>query len=159
MIVSKKRLAALMVIAISAALLFQANVSNAESVKLQVVGPLAGVKAGVPFNLTIKAYNFTTSAVAFNRVVVAYANPDLTVKGPLLVSSTARTIPAGTPGSDPYGPVTPGVLTFTVPFTITTPDSMLPANTIIPIMVTLWNNQYTAGNDRGAGAGGVKIVP
>ncbi|MBM4294993.1 MAG: hypothetical protein FJ126_08850 [Deltaproteobacteria bacterium] len=158
MTISKTGFAVITVMAALALLLFQVNVSQADnSLKLQVLGPPAGVKVGTQFSLTIKAYNFQTSAVTFNRVVVGYVNPDLSVKGPLLVSSVSRTVPAGT-RPNPWDPVTPGVLTFAVPFTIVPTEPPLPANTILPIMVTLWNNAYTAGNERGAGAGGVKII-
>jgi hypothetical protein len=115
-----------------------------DDLKLQVL--TQSVSPEVQFDLKIKAYNFTGHEVVFNRVAVAYLNPDLTVRGPYLVSSTERKVPITASESTPY--------TFTVPLRILTTQS---PGTLVPILVTLWYNHYTAGYQRGAGAGAVKI--
>ena len=140
---------AVMVFMVTFSLLFlaagQAQADN--SLKIQVICP-ATVTPEIPFNLTIKAYNFTSSSITFNRVVVAYANPDLTIRGPYVVSSATTTVPKRISESEPT------LKTFSVPLKIMTTQ---PSGTLVPILVTLWYNQYTAGYARGAGAGAAKI--
>jgi hypothetical protein len=99
----------------------------------------------VQFNITLKVYNADSKAsFSFNRVVVASLNPDLTISGPRLVSSVARTVLHGQ------------TITFTVPYKINT---TAPGGTLAPVLVTLWNTYYTAGYGRGAGGGAAYKTP
>lgn len=122
------------VLAVVGLLVFGGNAALAD-LECQVFCP--NFDPGVPFNVTVKAYNNSNQNVSFNKVAIAYLNPDLTVKGPY-VKAIARTV---APNS---------AVTFTVPLTIVTTQ---PGGTLTPVAVTLWNNYVTAGYQRGGGAG------
>jgi hypothetical protein len=110
------------------------------------------IRSGTQFNITLTLTNWDGSAVGFNRVAVFYANPDVSIKGPFEASTVAHSVPGATMGT--YGPITPGSLSITVPFTITTTQT---SGTIIPLVVSLWQDSYSDNGSRGAGAGGAKV--
>jgi hypothetical protein len=143
---AQRRRAIVAVLMVLSLLFLAATAVNADDLKLQVLFP-GTVTPGVQFNITIKAYNFSDKEISFNRVVVGYANPDMTIKGPYVSSTTERKVPITTDPNQPY--------IFTVPFKILTTQ---PTGTLVPMLVTLWYNQYTTGYSRGAGAGAARIL-
>ena len=131
---------------------------QADDLKLQVICPNS-IVPGQKFVITVNAYNNSPYDISFNRVVVAYMNPDLTVKGPYVVSQVEHIVPpnyippAANRGAaiSPYDPYV-----FKIPFTIETSQT---GGALVPVIVSLWWDNYTQGNQRGTGAGAAKIKP
>lgn len=125
----------LMVISVAVGMIVWGSSPAMAELKCQVFCP--NFVSGLTTNITVTAINEGSVSLTFNKVAIAYINPDLTVKGPY-VKAISRTV---APHSS---------TTFTVPIVIT---STQPAGTLVPVIVTLWQNYITKGYERGAGAG------
>lgn len=106
----------------------------------QIVCP--PITSGVSFNLSLWIYNKHNKPITFNKIAVAYVNPDMTVKGPYEVSTTSYTVPAN------------NYINVPVPFIIQTTQ---PSGSLVPVFVTFWFNNYTGGYDRGGGMMAAKV--
>lgn len=108
----------------------------------------ATIAPSAAFTLTIKVTNKQIGPLtyAFNRVGVAYApNDNLTLAGPYEIW-------AGTPTWTSAPPDNKLTTTISVPMQIITAK---PGGSIIPLIVTLWENNYSTF--RGGTATGVKL--
>jgi hypothetical protein len=148
---SKGMILLFVVLLVLGTLFLNANSSMAaERPSVKLVIPVLNVKSGVTYNPTITAKNYHFFSVSFNRVALAYLNPELVISGPYQVSTESITVPPAT------GPNNPGSKTFIIPLKIT---SGQPPGTLVPVVISVWFNKYDQDGARGAAPAGAKLIP
>jgi hypothetical protein len=139
---SIKKAAIVRLVMILGILLWTASAASAsDTLQCQVFCPDFKNNALVDINIVV--YNNHGHDVSFNKITIMYMNPALSFKGPYVINQ-ANTVQANS----------------SLPITISSfrMSTTAPINTIVPIAVLLWDTYFTAGYERGGGAGaGLRI--
>jgi hypothetical protein len=116
----------------------------ASSLEVVVVGTTTQVTSGTPFTLYFDVTNKHSTPISFNRVLVGYVLPNLTMHGPYPKALS--------------GTVNPNEKKrFSCSLTITIPNDM-ESGIVVPVVVSLFSGGYNQPSARGGGWGGFKVV-
>jgi hypothetical protein len=132
-----KKARLLPVVMVLGVLLWAAGAASAsDTLQCQVFCP--DFKNNTLVDIHIVVYNQHDHDISFNKIAIMYMNPSLSFKGPYVINQV-NTVKANS----------------SLPITISSfrMSTTAPLNTIVPIAVLLWDTYFTAGYERGGGAG------